>query len=104
MLTLSSVKSLGTISDSGLLDPVNRSADAVNVSELPTDVLPFLMASRYCETDLLSNFAWSNFGSIKGGWAQSRASVCPYIVVSSSRSGLRNVEDGIHDKLVSARS
>jgi hypothetical protein len=47
MLTLSSVKSLGTISDSGLLDPVNLSADAVNVSELPTDVLPFLMASRY---------------------------------------------------------
>ena len=28
----------------------------------------------------------------------------PYIVVSSSRSGLRNVEDGIHDKFVSARS
>ena len=35
---------------------------------------------------------------------QSRAFVCPYIVVSSSRSGLRNVDDGIHDKLVSARS
>ena len=27
-----------------------------------------------------------------------------YIVASSSRSGLRNVEDGIQDKLVSARS
>jgi hypothetical protein len=80
MLTLSSVKSLGTISDSGLLDPVNLSADAVNVSELPTDVLPFLVASRYCETDLLSNFAWSNFGSIKGGWAKVQA-VCDYVNV-----------------------
>jgi hypothetical protein len=40
--------------------------------------LPFLMASRYCETDLLSNFAWSNFGSIKDGWAKVQA-VCDYV-------------------------
>jgi transglutaminase-like putative cysteine protease len=40
--------------------------------------LPFLMASRYCETDLLSNFAWPNFGSIKGGWAKVQA-VCDYV-------------------------
>ena len=36
------------------------------------------MASRYCETDLLSNFAWPNFGSIKGGWAKVQA-VCDYV-------------------------
>jgi transglutaminase-like putative cysteine protease len=69
---------VGAISDSGLPDPVNLLANAVNVSELPADVLPFLVASRYCETDLLSNFAWSNFGSIKGGWAKVQA-VCDYV-------------------------
>jgi transglutaminase-like putative cysteine protease len=69
---------VGAISDSGLPDPVNSLANAVNVSELPADVLPFLVASRYCETDLLSNFAWSNFGSIKGGWAKVQA-VCDYV-------------------------
>jgi transglutaminase-like putative cysteine protease len=69
---------VGTIADSGLPDPVNLSADAANVSALPADTLPFLRASRYCETDLLSNFAWSNFGSIKGGWAKVQA-VCDYV-------------------------
>lgn len=68
----------GTISDSGLPDPVDLSADAVPVGKLPTDVVPFLMASRYCETDLLSHFAWSNFGSIKGGWAKVQA-VCDFV-------------------------
>jgi transglutaminase-like putative cysteine protease len=73
-----SLRLVGTIADGGLPDPVNLSADAANVSELPTDVLPFLMASRYCETDLLSNFAWSNFGSTKAGWAKVQA-VCDYV-------------------------
>jgi transglutaminase-like putative cysteine protease len=72
------LKLVGAIRDSGSPDPVSLSADAVNVSELPTEVLPFLIASRYCETDLLSNFAWSNFGSIKGGWAKVQA-VCDYV-------------------------
>jgi transglutaminase-like putative cysteine protease len=69
---------VGTITDSGLPDPVNLSADAIDVSKLPTDVLPFLAASRYCETDLLANFAWSTFGSMKGGWAKVQA-VCDYV-------------------------
>jgi transglutaminase-like putative cysteine protease len=72
------LKLVGAIGDSGLPDPINLLANAVNVSELPADVLPFLVASRYCETDLLSNFAWSNFGSIKGGWAKVQA-VCDYV-------------------------
>jgi transglutaminase-like putative cysteine protease len=68
----------GVINDSGLHDPVDPSADSVGVSDLPGDVLPFLMASRYCETDLLSNFAWTRFGSIKGGWAKVQA-VCDFV-------------------------
>jgi transglutaminase-like putative cysteine protease len=68
----------GVINDSGLRDPVDPSADSASVSDLPGDVLPFLMASRYCETDLLSNFAWAQFGSIKGGWAKVQA-VCDFV-------------------------
>ena len=67
------LRPVGATGDSGSPDPVSLSADAVNVSELPTEVLPFLMANRYCETDLLSNF-----GSIKGGWAKVQA-VCDYV-------------------------
>jgi transglutaminase-like putative cysteine protease len=36
------------------------------------------MASRYCESDLLSNLAWSRFGSIQGGWAKVQA-ICDYV-------------------------
>jgi transglutaminase-like putative cysteine protease len=68
----------GTISDSGTADPVNTSANALPVSSLPTDVLTYLLGSRYCETDLLSQFAWSNFGHVAGGWARVQA-VCDYV-------------------------
>jgi transglutaminase-like putative cysteine protease len=59
-------------------DKVNLTAAAVPVSELTPDVLPFLAASRYCETDLLSNFAWSHFGGIQGGWAKVQA-ICDFV-------------------------
>jgi len=37
------------------------------VESLPIDVLPFLFASRYCETDKLSPVAWSLFGDTPRG-------------------------------------
>jgi transglutaminase-like putative cysteine protease len=49
-----------------------------SVSELPPDALPFLRPSRYCETDLLADFAWANFGAINGGWARVQA-VCDFV-------------------------
>ena len=48
------------------------------MSELPPDALPFLRPSRYCETDLLSDFAWANFGGINGGWARVQA-ICDFV-------------------------
>jgi transglutaminase-like putative cysteine protease len=68
----------GVIRDSGLPDPVNPGAASVPIAELPADALPFLAASRYCETDLLSNFAWSRFGAIPGGWAKVQA-ICDFV-------------------------
>ena len=48
------------------------------VSDLPADTLPFLRPSRYCETDLLSDFAWANFGAVNGGWARVQA-ICDFV-------------------------
>ena len=68
----------GVVRDSGRHDDVEESADALPPSELPADVLPFLMGSRYCESDLLSNFAWAQFGHIVGGWARVQA-ICDFV-------------------------
>ena len=35
--------------------------------ELPPDVLPFLLGSRYCEVDRLSSIAWDLFGKLPTG-------------------------------------
>jgi transglutaminase-like putative cysteine protease len=63
------------IEDSGELDDINPSAREVPVEELPADVLRYLLASRYCETDLLSNTAVELFGGITPGWARVQAIV-----------------------------
>ena len=59
-----------TISDSGSADPVLPSAGQEDVQDLPLDALPFLHGSRYCETDLLMQTAWSLFGATPPGWAR----------------------------------
>ena len=38
------------------------------VEDLPDEVLVFLLGSRYCETDRLSETAWSLFGNAPPGW------------------------------------
>jgi len=58
------------IQDSGLPDEVAWGAQEVPVSELPSDVMGYLLGSRYCETDQLSSFAWSQFGNGPRGWAR----------------------------------
>ena len=50
------------IRDSGLPDEVAPTARQWEVNDLPDDALPFLYGSRYCDTQKLSDFAWSHFG------------------------------------------
>jgi transglutaminase-like putative cysteine protease len=57
-----------TIQDSGDLDIVPHGARQHALSELPVEVLIFLLGSRYCETDRLSDIAWSLFGQTPKGW------------------------------------
>jgi transglutaminase-like putative cysteine protease len=65
----------GTIRDSGRPDTVDRSLGEVPVPELPPDVLVYLLGSRYCETDRLSEMAWKRFGRLKPGWSRVEAIV-----------------------------
>ena len=63
------------IQDSGLPDEYAPQAREVPVEDLPDDVLVFLLASRYCDTEALSDLAWSQFGSTPRGWARVQAIV-----------------------------
>ncbi len=63
------------VRDSGLPDVVAPNAGQIPVEELPDDVLVFLLGSRYCETDQLSNIAWNLFGGITPGWRRVQAIV-----------------------------
>jgi transglutaminase-like putative cysteine protease len=66
------------IRDSGLPDPVNRTAEQVPVDELPTNALQYLLASRYCEVDRLSDLAWQLFGGCAPGWPCVQA-ICDWV-------------------------
>lgn len=63
------------VEDSGETDEVNTLAGEVPVTELPDDVLCYLLGSRYCETDHLSDLAWQVFGPVPSGWARVQAIV-----------------------------
>jgi hypothetical protein len=47
------------VQDLGRLDPVAPSARQVLVQNLPVETLTFLLGSRYCDTDRLSQRAWT---------------------------------------------
>src|SRR3954466_2268773 len=63
------------VRDSGLPDAVVPTAQQVPVDRLPDDLLLYLMPSRYCETDKLTDIAWSLFAKTKPGWARGQALV-----------------------------
>jgi transglutaminase-like putative cysteine protease len=65
------------ISDSGMPDEVASDARQVEVGHLPDDVLVYLLGSRYCDTQKLSDLAWSQFGNVTPGWQRVQA-ICDY--------------------------
>jgi transglutaminase-like putative cysteine protease len=66
------------VEDSGLPDVVNLDARQIPVEDLPHDTLRYLLASRYCETDLLSNTALQMFGMTPPGWPRVQA-ICDWV-------------------------
>ena len=63
------------VQDSGLPDVVQADAQQHAVQDLPVEVLPYLLNSRYCEVDVLSDTAWQLFGKTPLGWARVQAVV-----------------------------
>jgi transglutaminase-like putative cysteine protease len=65
------------VQDSGALDEIVPDARQHQLEELPVDALIFLLGSRYCETDRLSEIAWSLFGKMETGWPLVQA-ICDF--------------------------
>ena len=68
----------GVVNDTGQTDAVVPTARQHDLKDLPEDTLLFLMGSRYCETDLLSNAAWQLFGQTLPGWQRVQA-ICDFV-------------------------
>jgi len=68
----------GIVRDSGLHDVIASDAPQNPVEDLPADTLGFLLGSRYCETDRLSDQAWQLFGNTRPGWERVQA-ICDYV-------------------------
>ena len=66
------------ISDDGELDKIAPDAQQHPVENLPEETLVYLLGSRYCETDLLSNEAWRLFHNAPTGWQRVQA-ICDFV-------------------------
>jgi transglutaminase-like putative cysteine protease len=72
------IASTGVVRDTGEPDEVAASASQHPVQNLPEETLVFLLGSRYCETDLLSQAAWDLFGHSPLGWPRVQA-ICDFV-------------------------
>lgn len=61
--------------DTGEPEPTIEGKILHPVEELPPDVLQFLLASRYCEVDRMTNMAWQLFGQTPPTWERVKAIV-----------------------------
>ncbi|WP_051609419.1 transglutaminase-like domain-containing protein [Fodinicurvata fenggangensis] len=66
------------VENSGLPDVFDWNARQHSVPDLPPEVLGYLNASRYCESDELSERAWELFGQTPPGWARVQA-ICNWV-------------------------
>jgi len=66
------------IEDSGQFDAINPGAVEHPIHDLPSDVLQYLLSSRYCEVDRLSNIALDLFGHLPSGWSRVQA-ICDWV-------------------------
>lgn len=68
----------GIMEDCGAPEPVHWMAAEHAVRDLPPATLQYLLASRYCETDLLMSEAWHRFGHLQPGWSRVQA-ICDFV-------------------------
>jgi transglutaminase-like putative cysteine protease len=63
------------IQDSGTPEATIDGARLHPAGELPPGCMPFLLSSRYCEVDRMSELAWDMFGKTPATWERVRAVV-----------------------------
>lgn len=68
----------GIFVDQGLADPVASAARQLDVSDLPPETLVYLLGSRYCDTDVLSETAWRLFGAGVADWSRVQ-DICDHV-------------------------
>jgi transglutaminase-like putative cysteine protease len=73
-----SLSTNGVVRDRGEPDETRPDAVQHSVQDLPEETLIFLLGSRYCETDLLSEVAWQLFAATAPGWPRVQA-ICDYV-------------------------
>ncbi|MES1155657.1 MAG: transglutaminase family protein [Pseudorhodoplanes sp.] len=66
------------VRDSGLPDAVVPTAQQSPIEQLPDECLVYLVGSRYCETDRLSDWAWNHFKDSPRGWGRVQA-ICDFV-------------------------
>jgi transglutaminase-like putative cysteine protease len=64
--------------DGGLPDILKPDARQHAIHELPTDALLYLLGSRYCEIEKLTDIAWELFGHGPTGWGRVQA-ICDWV-------------------------
>lgn len=62
----------------GQPDEVHPAASQIPLQDLPNETLTYLFASRYCDSDLMGEFAWKTFGQTKEGWSRVQA-ICDFV-------------------------
>ncbi len=68
----------GIVNDSGMQEPTVPNAMQHMVHLLPEETLPFLLGSRYCDTERLLEIAWKRFATAPLGWGRVQA-ICDYV-------------------------
>ena len=66
------------VEDSGAPDAIGVAAREVPVQDLPPDTLRYLLNSRYCEVDRLSQIAVELFAGVAPGWPKVQA-ICDWV-------------------------
>jgi transglutaminase-like putative cysteine protease len=68
----------GIVRDTGLPDVIVPSASQHAVKDLPAETIVYLLGSRYCETNRLSDVAWKLFEKTAPGWERVQA-ICDFV-------------------------
>jgi transglutaminase-like putative cysteine protease len=64
--------------DPGTPDATAPTAWQRQVDDLPSEMLVWLLGSRYCDTDRMTDIAWTLFGRAPMGWARVQT-ICDFV-------------------------